>query len=85
MFDWSKTRHTKMTIQLGVHDADQLLQSQQLLLHSALIPVKVLFLRRISNVKRAEFSLTNHAIHNFYEAPKCHLFVAAHDNVDGCT
>lgn len=37
---------TEMSIQLGVHNSNQLLESRQLLLHPALVPQEVLFLRK---------------------------------------
>ena len=74
-----------MSIELGVHDADKLLQSQQLFLHSALVSVEVLFLLRISAALAEARSLTNHAIHDLDETPESHLFVAAHDDVDRST
>lgn len=40
---------TKVPVQLGIHDPKKLLQSGQLLLHSALITQEVLFLRQVEH------------------------------------
>ena len=41
-----------MPIELRIHDANELLESQQLLLHAALIPVEVLFLLCVRHVQK---------------------------------
>lgn len=71
-----------MAVKLGIHNADQLLQRQQLLLHPALVSVEVLFLLRISTTQQVPMDPTNHAIHDLDETPKRHFFVSTHDDVD---
>jgi hypothetical protein len=56
-----------VAVQLGVHDADQLLQCCELLLHAALVAEEVAL----------------HPTHDLDEAPEGGHFVAAHHDVNG--
>lgn len=78
---------TKMLVEFGVHDRNQLLQGRQLLLHSALVTQEILFLSHTAPVsdatERNHRRTTHHAIHNLHETPKRHLLAATHHNIHG--
>lgn len=76
-----------MSVQFGIHDANELLQSRQLLLHPALVAEEVPFLHPPSSVNYLTIkypSMTYHPIHDFDEAPEREFFVRAHNHVDWC-